>query len=309
MKKFKVYCPSYWDHHRSGWNYCVSTMRDSLHRDDGVALFSNSVETGLIESSYICDEPWVGFLHLSPSCFQSDYIQSKLNTNSCWHESLKNCFGIYVLSNSLKVAVESHLPVEVNSLFHPTEIPDIVFDWESFDKGPRRLMFVGHWLRKPESLDKISAKGYFKTFMGCGKSWQFSSTVDQVSHLDNDVYDRWLTQNIVFVDFHDSSANNIVVECIVRGTPILVNRLPALEEYLGKKYPLFFRSLEEADNILQDKGRLREAHEYLNSLDKTKFTGEGFVESIRNSSIYRKLGWNDTSSDGRFATLMNISHL
>jgi len=146
--------------------------------------------------------------------------------------------------------------------------------------------------------------------MGCGKvAVQFESDVEQVDRLENDVYDRWLAENVVFAHFQDSSANNIVVECIVRGTPILTNRLPALEEYLGVGYPLFFEDLGEVDRILEDEDRILSAHRYLKSVDQRRFTADGFVESIVSSSIYRKLGWKKTSSGGKLATLMNISHL
>ena len=35
-------------------------------------------------------------------------------------------------------------------------------------------------------------------------------------------YDKLLSENIIFVELYDSSANNLVIECIARNTPILI---------------------------------------------------------------------------------------
>ena len=55
-----------------------------------------------------------------------------------------------------------------------------------------------------------------------------------------------LCRNIAFVELHDAGANNTVVECIARATPLLVNKLPSVVEYLGAGYPFYYDSLEEA---------------------------------------------------------------
>ena len=293
MKKFKVYAPSFWNHHRSGWKYCVNAIRETFHDDEGTALFTNSVEKKLIESNVnVCYENWVGFLHLSRGCFESKYIQQKLIHNQCWKESFRNCCGLYVLSNYLHEAVEQYLDVKVETLIHPTESVEKKFKWSKFKNGPRRLIFIGHWLRKLKSLNDIFAPGYLKTFLNCGNNEKihFDHDIEQINYLTNDVYDDWLSKNIVFIHLQDSSANNIVIECIIRDTPLLVNRLPALEEYLGTDYPLFFTNIEEASSILQDESKLYEAHRYLSKINKNKFSVKNFVDSIKKSSIYKSLG-------------------
>lgn len=74
----------------------------------------------------------------------------------------------------------------------------------------------------------------------------FRNGVRVVDYLTDMEYDRLLSQNLVFLDLYDSSANNALVECIVRGTPVLVNPLDAVVEYLGVDYPLHFDNLAEA---------------------------------------------------------------
>ena len=73
------------------------------------------------------------------------------------------------------------------------------------------------------------------------------------SHLDKNVaikytntfkeYDQLLEKNIVFIELIDASANNTILECIVRNTPIIVNKIEPVVEYLGDDYPLYFENL------------------------------------------------------------------
>lgn len=98
--------------------------------------------------------------------------------------------------------------------------------------------------------------------------------------LSNEKYDSLLSENIVFIELIDASAVNTILECIVRNTPILVNRLPATEEYLGCNYPLFYDNVDHAYELLRDDRNIHRAHKYLAGLDKEKFTIEYFINQI-----------------------------
>ena len=65
----------------------------------------------------------------------------------------------------------------------------------------------------------------------------------------------------------DTSANNIVSECIVRNTQILINNLPAMRENLGNNYPLFYDDIETAGKLLT-RERIIEARNHLKNLDE-----------------------------------------
>ncbi len=67
--------------------------------------------------------------------------------------------------------------------------------------------------------------------------------------MSNDDYDKLLTQNIVFLNLREASACNTLIECVVRNTPIIINRIDAVEEVLGSKYPLFYDTLEELNEL------------------------------------------------------------
>jgi hypothetical protein len=118
-------------------------------------------------------------------------------------------------------------------------------------------------------------------------------TVETINFLSNKNYDKLLGENLIFIYLYDSSANNIIVECIARNTPILINPIEAVKEYLGEDYPLYYDSLEEAVEKAADFDLLYKAHQYLTHHSiKHKLTGKYFLESFANSQIYRDIKLN-----------------
>ena len=77
-----------------------------------------------------------------------------------------------------------------------------------------------------------------------------NGSVEAISTLSDADYDTLLSQSVVFLKLIDASAVNTVLECVARGTPLIVNRLPALEELLGGTYLGFYDTLEEAAQLL-----------------------------------------------------------
>jgi hypothetical protein len=64
--------------------------------------------------------------------------------------------------------------------------------------------------------------------------------VVDTNFIDNNHYNLLLSRSVVVNYMFGAAASNVIVESLTRGTPIICNRLPATEEYLGKDYPLFF---------------------------------------------------------------------
>jgi hypothetical protein len=91
----------------------------------------------------------------------------------------------------------------------------------------------------------------------------------EFKYANNKEYDELLIKNILFLHVHDASANNVVLEAIVYKTPLVVNKHPAIVEYLGEDYPLYFDS-NETTNINDDFisiEKITKAHEYLKALN------------------------------------------
>lgn len=76
----------------------------------------------------------------------------------------------------------------------------------------------------------------------------------------------------------------------MRHTPLLVNPLPAVLEYLGQDYPFYFRTLDEAAAKLMDRDLICRTHEYLKRLARVReLSGESFRRAFAGSAIFRSL--------------------
>ena len=103
-------------------------------------------------------------------------------------------------------------------------------------------------------------------------------------YVAEDRYDELLSRNVVITEAFDASANNVVIECLARNTPLIVNRHPAIVEYLSADYPLFFDDIDEVPGLLR-RARVLAAHRFLKALDKTRLSGDCFRESIRRALL------------------------
>jgi len=113
--------------------------------------------------------------------------------------------------------------------------------------------------------------------------------VDFIYYLENTQYDDLLSKNIVFINLVDASAVNTLVECIVRNTPIFVNKHPAVVELLGSDYPLYYQSnlsnfeiSNRVQLILRDPQSIKSATKYLKHLDKSKISITKFLDIFLN---------------------------
>lgn len=88
-----------------------------------------------------------------------------------------------------------------------------------------------------------------------------------------------LSENVVFLSLIASVANNTIVECIARNTPLVVNRLPGPVSYLGADYPLFYENLDEVPELLTYE-KILSAHNYLRVVNKQFLSGFEFARRV-----------------------------
>ena len=112
------------------------------------------------------------------------------------------------------------------------------------------------------------------------------NSVEIIDKLENIDYDTLLTGNIVFINLVDASAVNTVIECIVRNTPLIVNKHPAVVELLGEEYPMYyinnhdyFKMSYEIEQLLSV-NKIKETTNYLRILDKTNLDINKFVKNL-----------------------------
>lgn len=94
------------------------------------------------------------------------------------------------------------------------------------------------------------------------------NSVRVVDYLENPEYLDVLESCIVFCDYIDCSASNTIMECISTATPIILNKLPAVVEYLGYDYPLYIEDVYDVktNTIVLNEDLLVRASEHLKIL-------------------------------------------
>lgn len=307
--------------HRSGWSFAVNSLR-SLHSDAGVKF------EGFLERPFHWEKykniknnviplkiPWVGVIHnpmISDNVKSDLFSTTKLFNSIVFQKSLENCKGLYVLSEDLKEKIKHKVGnVIVEFCYHPTEIPQNTFTMEKFNLNSNKMIVsLGSWARRfltifllssPDNLKKamIEPSGLttekFRHLLSIEKSELGSTTtlndsIEMISYQDSKSYDDLLSKNIMFMDFYDISASNLIIECIVRNTPVLVKKHKAVIDYLGQEYPFYFESVQEASDKINNKNLIEQTHNYLTSLKTKKFlTEDYFLNSIKNGKIYNSL--------------------
>lgn len=306
--------------HRGGWNYVMTGFSRFADNPQGVFLepfverrFFWHPDREIAGQPY--ERPWVGFLHCPPHIpeYFPQMSPEALFALPQFQASLADCRGLFVLSSYLRDYLRQApiwgdfgpCPIEV--VMHPFEPCERPFELSRFRANQRpQVLQVGTWLRNlasiyklqlPASLSKTlllpeseDTRKILVTQMELLKVTELESgTVRLVDFQENDQYDQLLSENLVFLDLFDASATNVVLECIVRNTPLFVRKLPAVVEYLGPDYPCYFESLEQAGWLLQDPDKVVAAHNYLRTMSKGRFTMDAFLHSILDSSLYRSL--------------------
>ena len=232
-------------------------------------------------------------------------------------ESLKTCRGLFVFSANMKNWLTAKLRVlglgsiPIHALYHPIKFGPL-FSMEAFRaNSTKQLLQIGSWLRNTNLIFELPADipGYQKTWI-CrdrdalfrtaqafpkgdrqglldvlkdfqeGHPYPLHNKVDLVS-LSSEEYERALTQNIVLTEVFGSSCNNGILECIASATPLLVNKLDAVREYLGEEYPFYYTTKAELLAKSVDLALIERTHVYLLTLPTRHFiTGDYFRKAF-----------------------------
>lgn len=316
--------------HRSGWEFAISCLED-------LTLYGGVKFDGFIEDKfswkydYITGEDgvqplektgilpyqdkWVGFIHNPhnmPEWFDYNNSPQEILKRRIFKESLKNCAGLWALSEYQATWLRENFKVPVSVVYHPTDTDVPQFDYNKFiDNKDKKIYQIGWWLRRVNSIYLLPIKDTYrkirldpktdgykiqniydreKSFYNLTFINEYYNNTYLVNHLSNEDYDNAYIENITFVHLYDASANNAVIEAIARATPLLINPLPAVVEYLGEDYPFYFNTLEEAASKAMDMELILKTNNYLkNSPMREKITGDYFYNSIKNSEVYKSL--------------------
>jgi len=286
--------------HRHGWSFVMNSIRE-LHSKSGLYVCD------FIEKDFAWNyndsfkgRKWIGFVHNPPNIPNwFDYQNSPqiIFKRPRFLEYCKNCVGFFTLSEYLKKYIETLTPIQVFNVPHPTELSVKQWSPELF-LHKKNIVQIGYWLRKIYSITTIKKSGYalewlpgdyeyankkrcqegFVNGHNEGELNELWRKVKILKHIPNKEYDEKISSSIVLCDMYDSSANNAVIECITRNTPVIVPKLEAVVEYLGEDYPFYIDG--PIDNML-DYDRIMEAHIYLKSMNKSFLSAQNFNKEFK----------------------------
>jgi hypothetical protein len=231
--------------------------------------------------------PWVGIFHHparvhSPLASDRSSVVTRLQRDRMFRQSVRHLKGAVCLCPQLEPVLREWLGVPVLVTHHPTETDVTQFDITQFDATERPPLFqCGFFLRDTRFVYHLDVPRYEKARSRPYTEWavrrdaqlkyalarggppQSSAEVREFDRLPDHKYDEVMASSIVVTRLFGAAANNVVVESLARNSPLLVNRLPEVEYYLGSGYPLFFRDHDHAQQLLRDWSRVEAAHQYM----------------------------------------------
>lgn len=154
---------------------------------------------------------------------------------------------------------------------------------------------AGEYMRNFDDFLNLDSGALLKVWLTGGSSKVTKANMEAAvtsgvlvrGRLDDEQYQKVITGSVVFLSLDaDGIASTLLVECIQSSTPILLRRYEVAKEYLGEEYPLFFDSIAHAGQLLtQDK--IEAAREYMNKMDKRRFSPDYFIEALVQSAAYQ----------------------
>ncbi len=288
--------------HRSGWPYAMRHLR--RHADErSIVLLDDYVERTFLFDDHrrfetVHSGPWIAICHHPPDMpeWYSDQRLQYLENSQRWRDSFRSLRLVVSLGENLTSWVRNNWGKPCVTVRHPSCTPRDCWSFQRFERNPvKRLIQVGTWLRNtqavyhvecPELLKKtrlVQVGGWVqRANRACRRRYgskPASADVEDIPPLSNQQYDRLLSENVVFLSLIASVANNTIVECIARNTPLVVNRLPGPVSYLGADYPLFYENLDEVPELLTYE-KILSAHNYLRVVNKQFLSGFEFARRV-----------------------------
>jgi hypothetical protein len=245
---------------------------------------------------------WLGILHAFEYSHPSEKHVTLYNfIDSPWFsENKKFCSALITMSAHAADILKKITDVPIFYTYHPKTV-EKQFNIELYFDDPIILhagfhnrnfsKFAKFKTQIPKKINVINKwfASYIKNCYQANNIQIYEANTVRVcleKRIDNSYIDS-LTKSVGFCYLYSTNANNAVLEHIMSHTPLIVNKLPAIVEYIGEDYPMFYENIEhDPDKYLLSKSFLGEVSSYLkerSTLDMFKI--ENFIDFFKNLEI------------------------
>lgn len=312
--------------HRHGWSWVLDRLQPfiaELNRD-GIEFVDYVDKTFGWDYDFhtynqsLPKNQWLGVVHHTFHTSEENNLHSVFS-KPLFLSSLEKCIGLIVFTKHLESQIRQklieigHPHVRTVVLPHPAPLTEHSqdFDFDAFSQNPR-VFHIGKFLRNTFSIhvleshspkfilcghnmddiappDNVQIHGTVGRFLSELQTYisKTLSSVQKVSAVNDDEYDALLASCIVFLDLFDASAVNTIIECFVRNTPVLVNKISPVVEFLGEDYPFYYESLTEASVKVNDQSLIGATCEYLKLKSKSILDFSLFESLLREFVVSR----------------------
>ena len=292
------------------WEKVAIVARKEVERAG--LVFVPELELELNSAGELPNKQWVAISHV-PTRLPEWMVKTKaykplttaLFSSKAWNMAKGHCQKLFAFSQDHADILNVQTGLKTTALRIPQPEVGKRWSWEVFKANQeKQIIQVGWWLMRMHGIYLLPDSGYQKLWVRRPESnidgvfgaerVHFRERFIFFDHMDNSVnvsnhlppqdYEERLSANIAFAHYYDASAPDFLLQCIARHTPILINPLPAVREYLGDDYPLYYYFYKDAAKKASNYDLLHKAHEHLTVLsEKMDVNPEGFASQIRNA--------------------------
>ena len=301
MKMKKIINVSEPSYHYYGWGSILNTLSQKVKLDNNGIILHTFTDCIFWPNKkrVLPKEPWMGFIHSAiknqPSRSKKSYCIDGLIQSDEFQNSLPFCQGLITLTNHTKNYLQSKLDVPIYNTWHPKHQNNCFFDIDSYFTSPT-LRHSGFELRDVTKFYQVNTSLTKQLYVG--HQHNLKLIVDELKHhdlqlsdgnvwvvrkfLDNQKYIDIFTSTVGFAYYYDCAASNSILEHIMSYSPVVINKIPPIVEYLGEDYPMYYENISHnLDQYLLDKNFIQETSDYLKQQSQKKeFTIEYFCESV-----------------------------
>jgi FkbM family methyltransferase len=294
-----------------GLNNVLNDIHFEISQHD--AYFMSCMDTELPVIKTPLEKPWFGVVHTPQGPVPKWWAEAadgmfetneSLFQSSAWGQSKNTCRGLITFSKSHVENLRKLTDIQAESILCPIPAADIKWSPQAFKENKKKKIIQwGWWMRRIHAIHLLWECPFIRVFIQ-----DFSDTAQNIFNVErnelakqNLFFDfmeegletsnglgrtnrfEMLQANIAFVHYYATSAPDAVLDCIATHTPILVNALPSIIEYLGEDYPFYYYSYAEAIEKVQKSDLVLKAYEYLRrQSEKRELSPTYFKQEIKN---------------------------